>query len=69
MMKTLTVSVDLQLEGDDNFIDLLGAVLGEKKSLVATNDLSIWEYDPATTVKKVTVAPVGDLREDTVKGY
>lgn len=63
MMKILTVNVDLQVRGDDKFINLLGAVLGEKKSLVATDDLSIWEYDPETTVKEVTVAPAGDLNK------
>lgn len=55
MNKRLTVNVDLDVTGEDAFIDLLGAIVGEKKSLSFLKDISIWEYDPETTVKTVTV--------------
>lgn len=55
MNKRLTVNVDLEVEGDALFIDLLGEIIGEKKNLAYTKDRSIWDYDPDTTVKTVTV--------------
>jgi hypothetical protein len=47
-MKRLTINLNLVVEGEDRFIELLDAMVSDKKSTVLTKDagLSVWEYSP-----------------------
>lgn len=56
-LKKIVINVDLVLNNrNPEFAELLSAILEDKKDLMLTDSLNLWDYDPQAVFQSVVVS-------------